>query len=128
MKFGLEEKVVQAKEDCCLRAHECKSIQVEGQLGEDREWLVTKNLLSRGDNSYFAVPNTLISANNPWVPVSNPSDRPHCIRKGEIIGVLTDPAEYFDHIKTMVDWEARTKHTDTIAAIIQIQVDEDRKA
>ena len=128
VKFGLEEKVVRAKEDCRLRAHECKSIQVEGQLGEDRDWLVTKNLLSGADNSYFAVPNTLISASNPWVPVSNPSDRPRYIRKGEIIGVLSDPAEYFDHVKTMADWEARTKHADAIAAIIQIQVDEDRKA
>ena len=34
-KFGLEEKVVRAKEDYRLRAHECKPIQVEGQLGED---------------------------------------------------------------------------------------------
>ena len=31
-------------------------------------------------------------------------------------------------MKTMSDWEARTKHTDAIAAIIQIQMDEDRKA
>ena len=128
MKFGLEEKVVRAKEDCRLRPHECKSIQVEGQLGEDRDWLVTKNLLSGADDSYFAIPNTLISANNPWVPVSNPSDRPRFIRKGEIIGVLSDPEEYFDHVKTMADWEARTKHADAIAAIIQIQINEDRKA
>ena len=127
-KFGLEEKVVRAKEDTRLRPHECKSIQVEGQLGEDRDWLVTKNLLSGADNSYFAVPNTLISANNPWVPVSNPSDRPQYIRKGEIIGVLSDPAEYFDHVKMMSDWEARTRHADAIAAIIQIQMNEDRKA
>ena len=119
---------MRAKEDTRLRPHECKSIQVEGQLGDDRDWLVTKNLLSGADNTYFAVPNTLISATNPWVPVSNPSDRPQFIRKGEIIGVLSDPAEYFDHVKTMSDWEARTKHADAIAAIIQIQMDEDRKA
>ena len=128
MKFGLEEKVVRAKEDCRLRAHECKPIEVEGQLGDDREWLVTRNLLTAADNSYFAVPNTLISASNLWVPVSNPSDHPRFIRKGEIIGVLSDPAKYFDHVKTMADWEERTKRADAIAAIIQIQMDEDRKA
>ena len=87
-KFGLEEKVVRAKEDYRLRAHECKPIQVEGQLGEDRDWLITKNLLSGADNTCFAVPNTLISASNPWVPVCNPSDRPSYIRKGEVIGIL----------------------------------------
>lgn len=127
-KFGQEEKVVRAKEDTRLRPHECKSIQVEGQLGDDPDWIVTKNLLSGADNTYFAVPNTLISATNPWVPVSNPSDRPRFIRKGEIIRVLSDPAEYFDHVKAMSDWEAHAKHADAIAAIIQIQMDEDRKA
>ena len=127
VKFGMEEKVVRAKEDYRLRPHECKSIQVEGQLGEDRDWLITKNLLAGADNAYFAVPNTLISASNPWVPVTNPSDRPRYIRKGEIIGSLSDPAEYFDHVKTLDDWETRTKHANAIAAIIQIQMDEDRK-
>ena len=127
MKFGVEGNVVRAKEDTRLWPHKCKSIQVEGQLGEDHDWLVTKNLLTGWDNSCFAVPNTLISASNPWIPVSNPSDRPRYIRKGEIIGVLSDPAEYFDHVKTMADWEARTKHADAIAAIIQIQMDEDWK-
>jgi len=76
VKFGTEEQVVRAKEDYCLHPHECKPIQVEGQLDEDRDWLVTKNLLSGADDTYFTVPNTLISAANPWVPVTNPSDRP----------------------------------------------------
>ena len=126
-KFGKEEKVVRAKEDYKLRPHECKPIQVEGHLGEDRNWLVTKTLLSGTDDSYFAVPNTLISAANPWIPVTNPTNRPRYIRKGEVIGMLTDPADYFDHIKTMEDWQNRSKHADTLAAIIQIQMDADCK-
>ena len=127
-KFSAEEHVVRAKEDYRLHPHECKPIQVEGQLGEDKDWLVTKNLLSGTDNTYFAVPNTLISATNPWVPVTNPSDRPQYIRKGEIIGVLSDPSEYFDHVRTLSDWEERSKHADAIAAIIQVQLDADWKA
>ena len=126
-KFGKEEQVVRAKEDYRLRPHECKPIQVEGQLGEDKDWLVTKNLLSGADEAYFAVPNTLISAANPWVPVTNLSDRPRYIRKGEVIGVLSDPSEYFDRVHTLADWEERSKHAEAIAAIIQIQVDADRK-
>ena len=126
-KFGKEEKVMRAKEDYKLRPHKCKPIQVEGHLGEDRDWLVTKTLLSGTDDSYFAVPNTLISAANPWIPVTNPTNRPRYIRKGEVIGVLTDPADYFDHVKTMEDWQNRSKHADALAAIIQIQMDADRK-
>ena len=126
-KFGNEKRVVRAKADYRLRPHECKPIQVEGQLGEDKDWLVSKNLLSGADDTYFAVPNTLISAANPWVPVTNPSDHPRYIRKGEIIGMLSDPSEYFDHVHTLADWEERSKHAEAIANIIQIQVDADRK-
>ena len=122
VKFGIEEKVIRAKEDYKIRPHECKRIQIEGQLGEDKDWLVTKNLLSGADDSYFVVPNTLISASNPWVPVANPSNRPRYIRKGEVIGALSDPGEYFDHVKTLADWERHCKHAEAIASIIQIQV------
>ena len=90
VKFGRDEKVVHAAEDYKIRPHECKRIRVEGQLGEDRDWLVSKNLLAGADDSYFVVPNTLISASNPWVPVANPSDRPRYVRKGEVIGVLSN--------------------------------------
>lgn len=110
-----------------MRPHECKPIQVEGQLGEDRDWLVTKTLLSGVDNLYFAVPNTLISAANPWIPITNPMSRPRYIRKGEVVGVLADLADYFDHVKTMEDWQIHLKHVDAIAAIIQIQMDADSK-
>ena len=126
VKFGEEERVVRAKEDYRLRPHECKPIRVEGQLGEDRDWLVSKTLLSGSDDTYFAIPNTLISAANPWVPVTNPSDQPRYVRKGEIVGVLSDPSEYFDKVHTLSDWENRCKHADAIAAIIQIQMDADR--
>lgn len=127
-KFGNEEKVVWAKEDYRLWPHECKPIQVEGQLGEDRDWLVTKTLLSGMDNTYFAVPNTLISAANPWVPITNPTNRPRYIMKGEVVGTLTDPADYFNHIKMMEDWQDCSKHMDTLAVIIQIQMDADWKS
>jgi len=41
--------------------------------------------------------------------------------------VLSDPLEYFDHVRTLSEWEERTKHANAIAAIIQIQVDADQK-
>ena len=65
LKFGLDEKTVQAAKDYKLKPHESKPIRVEGQLGEDREWLVQKDLLANANDSFFAVPNVLISAANP---------------------------------------------------------------
>ena len=81
-KFGIEEKMVQASEDVHLRPHECKCVRVEGQLGEDKEWLVQKNLLANANNSHFVVPNTLISAKDPWVHIANPTEQPRYICKG----------------------------------------------
>jgi len=88
--------MVRAAEDYHLKPHESKPIKVEGQLGEDCEWLVQKNLLANANDSFFVVPNVLILAANPWIPVSNPMEHPCYIRKGEIIGTLYDLRDYFD--------------------------------
>lgn len=76
------------------------------------------------NDSYFAVPNTLISANNPWVPIANPTNRPCYIHKGEVIGVLEDPAEFFETPVTLEHKEVLTGHAATIATMIKIQLSE----
>ena len=123
-KFGTEQKLVRATEDVRLRPHECRKIKVEGQLDEDKDWLVQKNLLANANDSYFAVANTLISTRNPWVSVANPTDQPRYIRKGEIIGVLEDPAEYFETPSSLERREALAKHASAIADIIRVQLEE----
>ena len=60
-KFGVEEKLICVSEDYKIKLHECKHIWVEGNFAEDKEWLVEKNLLANTNNSFFAVPNVLIS-------------------------------------------------------------------
>jgi len=105
-----------------LKPHECKPVRVEGQLGENKEWLVQKNLLANANDSYFAMPNTLISADNPWVPIANPSDRPRYVRKGEVIGVLEDPAEFFETPVSPERKEILTKHAAAMATIIKMQL------
>jgi len=121
-KFGIEEKTVRASEDVCLRPHECKHVRVEGQLGEDKEWLVQKNLLANVNDSHFAVPNTLISAKDPWVPIANPTEQPCYIHKGEIIGLLEDPDLFFKAPATMERRDALTRHVSAIADIIKTQL------
>jgi len=96
VKFGIDEKTVRAAADYLLKPHESKPIKVKGQLGEDREWLVQKNLLANANDTFFVVPNMLITAAHPWVPIANPMDHPRYIRKGEIIGALADPNTFFD--------------------------------
>lgn len=58
IKFGVEEQTVHAAEDYLLKPHQSRKIRVEGQMDEDKEWLVQKNLLANANDSYFAVSNT----------------------------------------------------------------------
>lgn len=65
VKFGIDERTVRAAEDYRLQPHESKPIKVEGQLGEDREWLVQKNLLANANDTFFTVLNVLITVAHP---------------------------------------------------------------
>ena len=122
VKFGLHEKVVRALEDYRLKPHESKPIRVEGLLDEDREWLVQKNLLANANDTFFAVPNVLISAAHPWVPVANPTDHPRYIRKGEVIGTLVDPATFFDSPKSLEELKRFQDAAKVIKTVIAIQI------
>ncbi|KAF8174358.1 hypothetical protein K438DRAFT_1609802 [Mycena galopus ATCC 62051] len=118
-KFGSDRLVVRAAEDYRIRPHECKSVRLEGYFEEDREWLVEKTLLANVNDSYFAVANTLISSTNPFVPISNPTEQPRIIRKGEVIGSLKDPAEFFDKPRSKESREKYEKAAAAVATIIQ---------
>ena len=80
-------------------------------------------MLSNANDSHFAVPNTLISARNPWVPIANPTDRPRYVRKGEVIGILEDPAQYFETPTSSERKDVLTKHAAVISEIIRIQME-----
>lgn len=105
LKFSIDQTLVRAAEDYKIRPHECKPIRLEGNFEEDKEWLIEKNLLANANDSFFAVLNVLISASNPWVPITNPTDHPRCTRKGEVIGSIKDPQEFFDLPAMDKEWE-----------------------
>ena len=125
MKFGVEEWTVRASEDYILKPHGCHRIRVEGQLDVDQDWLVQKSLLANANDSYFAVPNTLISAHNPWVPIANPTNQPRYIRKGEVIGSLHDPKEFFETPDSAERADTLRRHATAITAIIAAQMQAD---
>jgi len=102
LKFGLDQALVRAAED----------------YKDDREWLIEKNLLANVNDSFFAVPNVLILAKNPWVPITNPTDHPRYIRKGEVVGSIQDPQEFFDSPKTTEEWEQLAASATVIETLI----------
>jgi len=122
IKFGIKEKTVRAAEDYILKPHGCCHIKVEGQLEVDKDWLVQKSLLANINDSYFAVPNTLILACNPWVPIANPMVQPRYIRKGEVISSLHDPSDFFKTPNSAMRADTLTKHVTAIKVIIETQL------
>ncbi|KAF7365342.1 Retrovirus-related Pol polyprotein from transposon opus [Mycena venus] len=122
---GVEVRTICTAEDYQIREHECRIIRVDGDFSEDREWLVERNLLANADDSFFSIPNMLISARKPVIGVSNLSSRPRVIRKGEVLGVLTDPQEYFDKPNSQEGWSNMRHRTALLSALIQVRMDAD---
>jgi hypothetical protein len=48
-------------------------VTVDGNFGADKEWLVERSLLANTEDSFFTIPNTLISSRKPILPVGNMS-------------------------------------------------------
>ena len=118
--FGIEKRTIRAAEDYRLRPDKCRRIRVDGHFEEDKTWLVEKNLLAAADDSTLVVPNVLILAANPWIPISNPSPHPKMIRKGDVVGYLTDPQEHFDAPQTPEGLDKLVKMAEALAAIIAL--------
>jgi hypothetical protein len=83
--------------------------------------MVETNFLANTDDSFFSVPKTLISSRNPCVPVSNLSDQPRIVRKGEILGHLIDPLDIFDKPENEKELEIMKKKSTMLAKLIQTQ-------
>jgi hypothetical protein len=120
---GVEGRTVRAAEDFRIKAQETRVIRLDGDFRVDKTWLVESNFLATEDDSYFSVPKTLISARNPCVPVSNLSNRPRMVRKGEILGTLTDPEEFFDKPKNKRELDELRRKTALISTLIERQMD-----
>ncbi|KAF8074478.1 hypothetical protein FPV67DRAFT_1445541 [Lyophyllum atratum] len=123
-KLGEDARTIRAADDYKLKPHECHNILVEGNFKEEREWLVEKNLLSNHNGSMLAVPNVLISSRRPIIPISNPSDSPRYIRKGEVIGTITDPQEFFDNEQSSPGGSDLRKKAEAMAAIIRVSMND----
>jgi hypothetical protein len=94
-------RLIRAVHDSRIPTHTVKRVDVEGNFADKWEWLVEKILLSGLKDKYFAIPNTLISSSNSFVPIANTTDVPRYIRRGETIGEIVDPTQYFNRPQTL---------------------------
>ncbi|THH32421.1 hypothetical protein EUX98_g1748 [Antrodiella citrinella] len=105
---------VRAAQDLRIPANSSRAVKVSSYFDDpEKEWLVEKALLNNGTDEFFAVPNVLISAKTPFVPVANTSNHPRMIRQGDILGMLVDPEDQVerprseDHLREMRNVAAR---------------------
>lgn len=87
-----------------------------------------KSLLANVDDSFFAIPNVLFSASFPVVPVMNPTERPCFIRKGEAVGIITDPANFLDTPKSQEERSKMEVHASCLASMIHSMMEQDEAA
>lgn len=120
--------MIRAQADLKIAPNSVASLRVEEYFDNEREWLVEKSLLANSDDSFFAIPNMLFSASFPVVPVMNPTDKPRFIRKGEAVGIITDPATYLDTPKSDEHREKMEAHMTSLASMVQAMMERDEAA
>jgi hypothetical protein len=126
-KLKEDQRTVYATEDTKILPHSVKRVKLRGVFDDKDEWLVEKSLLANANDSYFAIGNTLISSSDPQLPIANPTDHPRYIRKGEILGRLVDPAEFFDKPSTtgkLAEMEAQANFLSSLIATLSETSDE----
>jgi hypothetical protein len=79
---------------------------------------VEKNLIANSDETFFAIPNVLISSDKPWIPVSNTSNQPQYICKGKAVRTLIDPASHFDKPKDEAMLQEYRKMASLVAQMV----------
>ncbi|KII90038.1 hypothetical protein PLICRDRAFT_85138, partial [Plicaturopsis crispa FD-325 SS-3] len=122
-KFGVEARTVRAAEDYKISPHATRVIALEGYFSEEKEWVLEKSLLANADETFFALPNALFSSRDPCVPITNPTDQPRMIRKGEPIGYIAPAEEFFDTPRDLKQLEELLNQTAKIVTVLDVDLD-----
>ncbi|KAJ7704219.1 hypothetical protein B0H14DRAFT_3526732 [Mycena olivaceomarginata] len=83
----------------------------------------TENLDRLGEGSFFD--EAALSVNHS--ELANPTDQPRMIRKGEAIGMVSDPVGYFDRPSSEESREKYQKAAEAISLIVRINLDREKE-
>ncbi|EPT02336.1 hypothetical protein FOMPIDRAFT_1118518, partial [Fomitopsis schrenkii] len=81
--------------DCTIQPHSCRPIPITADFACNTHWFAEKTVLGQADGSCLLTTPTLLDAAHAYVAVSNPSDRPVRMQRGEVLCHLHDPSVYF---------------------------------
>jgi hypothetical protein len=122
---------VRATEDMMLEAASVRTMKVEAaalDVPDGREWLIERHLASGGEegsDEFLAIPPTLVTSGDAYVPIANTSRRRLVVKKGDILGRLADPTSYFDAPESEEALLAMEEHARRIAAFINIRLEDE---
>lgn len=121
VKFGTEGATIRAAHDYHVFPHSVKPILVEGNFAEEKDWVVERSLIANSDNAFFAIPNVIFNSSTPVVPIF----KPRYIRKGEVIGTIADPQEFFDSPGSEERWASMQSLALKTASFVRAMIDQD---
>ncbi|GJF00794.1 polyprotein [Phanerochaete sordida] len=93
------------------------AVDMDAEFGQD--WLVEKSLIEASPGRHLAVPNCLVSADDPRIPLTNPTDEPLKLAAGTVLGLKKDPTAYFDTPQSLSQLERMLHDAARIAALAQ---------
>ncbi|KAL1684873.1 hypothetical protein GGG16DRAFT_26808, partial [Schizophyllum commune] len=117
----LADSLVRAEQQVRLPPHSVVKVKVNGPFQGEGEWVIEKLLLASGEDQVTAVPNTLLSAASPYIPVANSSDTPRMVRVGDVLGRAAKADQFFDTPKDKAEFEKFAQHAEAMAQLCALQ-------
>ncbi|GLB45785.1 hypothetical protein LshimejAT787_2900130 [Lyophyllum shimeji] len=117
--FGHTDPPVTASKDILVTAESVHNVPVEAPFGEKKKWIVEKVIIGDPGMSVMAAPTIWISADAPYLPITNPLKIPWYIRKGDIVGYLKDPDTFADKPATPKEWDKYAASAEALKAVIE---------
>jgi hypothetical protein len=119
-----------ATEDYTIPAETIRNVRVKVVFGakSQKEWFVDKTTLTnQTGHTILALP-TLLTAEEPYLPVANMSKSARLVRKGDVLGHLSEPVDYFDAPETDEDKRKMKEYAASVAAFINTWLDAEGNA
>ncbi|KAI0743212.1 hypothetical protein BC629DRAFT_1274700, partial [Irpex lacteus] len=110
---------VRLKEDCTLPPGTVVPTRIEHGESHDREWLFERALVSSKDLSHIAIPNCLIAATDPHLPLTNTGDKPVVLKAGTVLGYVQNPLSFFDSPSSLKHLESMLEHSARLSLIVE---------
>ncbi|KAL1684830.1 hypothetical protein GGG16DRAFT_119433 [Schizophyllum commune] len=116
-----DDYIIHAAEDVTLCPEMVVKVAVTGPFTtEGGEWVVEKEMILATNERPFLVPNALVVADNPVIPVANMATIPCHIRKGKALGRAQRVEDFFDKLESLENAEKMRKHASFLSEVCKV--------